>query len=94
MHGTKLVDVPVADWAFVIGVNLSEGGDLETATLRLPSARSTLEPNFLHDLETALDAMGRVPWTTLNALKGDADVLKSIDKVQQMLASLRKNLVG
>src|SRR6266446_5930336 len=48
---------------------LSEGGDLETASLRLPSARSASEPNFLLDLETALDAMGRVPWTTLNALK-------------------------
>lgn len=71
---------------------LSEGGDLETASLRLPSARPTSEPDFVRDLETALDAMGRMPWTTLNALKGDAEVLKSIDKAQQMLTSLRKNL--
>ncbi len=73
---------------------LSEVGDLETASLRLPSARSSLEPDLLRDLETALDAMGRMPWTTLNTLKGDADVLKSIDKAQQMLASLRKNLAS
>jgi ParB family chromosome partitioning protein len=73
---------------------LSEGGDLETASLRLPSARPKSEPDFLQDLEAALDAMGRMPWTKLNALKGDAEALKSIDKAQQMLASLRKNLVS
>ena len=71
---------------------LSEGGDLETAKYRPPSARPTSEPDFVRDLETALDAMGRMPWTTLNALKGDAEVLKSIAKAQQMLTLLRKNL--
>ena len=73
---------------------LSEGGDLDTASLRLPSVRSTDEPNFIQDLETALDAMERVPWTTLNALKGDADVLRSIDKAQQLLTSMRKSLAS
>lgn len=73
---------------------LSEGGDLETASLRLPSAHASSEPDLLRDLESALDAMGRMPWTTLNALKGDVDVLKSIDKAQHMLASLRKNLAS
>jgi len=73
---------------------LSESGDLETASLRLPSARPLSEPNLLKDLEAALDAVSQVPWTTLNALKGDPEVLKSIDKAQQILASLRKNLAS
>lgn len=73
---------------------LSESGDLETASLRLPSKGSAEESDFLRDLDAALDAMGRMPWTTLNALKGDTNVLKSIDKAQEMLKSLRKNLVS
>lgn len=73
---------------------LSEAGDLESAALRLPSTRASSEPDLLRDLENALDAMGRMPWTTLNTLKGDAEVLKSIDKAQQMLVSLRKNLAS
>ena len=72
---------------------LSESGDLETASLRLPSARKETGPDFLRELESAVEQMSRIPWTELIALKGDAEVMKSVDKAQQMLMSLRKNLV-
>lgn len=71
---------------------LSDGGDLESAALRLPTVRQQPEPGFMQDLEAAVDAMERMPWTTLNELKGDVDVLKGIDKAQALLASLRKTL--
>jgi ParB family chromosome partitioning protein len=60
--------------------------------LRLPAARHQVEPGFMRDLEAAVDAMERMPWTTLNTLKGNTDVLKGIEKAQTLLASLRKNL--
>jgi len=73
---------------------LSESGDLETANLRLPSARKETGPDFLRELESAVEQMGRLPWTELNALKGDVEVLKSIENAEQMLVSLRKNLAS
>jgi ParB family transcriptional regulator, chromosome partitioning protein len=48
----------------------------------------------MQDLEAAVDVMERMPWTMLNGLKGDADVLKGIDKAQTLLASLRKTLLS
>jgi ParB family transcriptional regulator, chromosome partitioning protein len=71
---------------------LSDAGDLESAVLRLPATRSRIEPGFIHDLDTAIESMERLPWMALNELKGNADVLNSIDKAQVLLESLRKNL--
>ena len=71
---------------------ISDVGDLDSAALRLPAARPNAEPGFLQDLETAVEAVERLPWTTLNELKGNADVMKSIEKAQALPASLRKNL--
>jgi ParB family chromosome partitioning protein len=36
--------------------------------------------------------MKGVPWTTLQDLKGDADILKKIDDAEALLRSLRKAL--
>jgi ParB family transcriptional regulator, chromosome partitioning protein len=44
------------------------------------------------DLEAAVEAMRNVPWTALQELKGDADVLKKIDDASVLLRSLRKAL--
>ena len=40
----------------------------------------------------AVEAMKRVPWTTLAELKGDPDILKRIDDAEALLKSLRKTL--
>ena len=44
------------------------------------------------ELEFAVEAMKRVPWTTLAELKGDPDILKKIDDAEALLRSLRKTL--
>jgi ParB family chromosome partitioning protein len=49
------------------------------------------------DLESAMlrlapAAMKRVPWTALEELKGDPDILKKIDDVEALLKSLRKSI--
>jgi ParB family chromosome partitioning protein len=70
---------------------LSEDGDLDSAVLRLAPAAEKSKGLAL-DLEAAIESMKRVPWTTLAELKGDPDILKSIDEAEALLKSLRKTL--
>ena len=43
-------------------------------------------------LEGAVDAMKRVPWTALEGLKGDPEILKKLDDAEALLKSLRQTL--
>jgi len=71
---------------------LSDEGDLESAMLRLaPSVRKG-KAGLSGDLDAAVEAMKRVPWTALAELKGDPDILKKIDDADALLKSLRKTL--
>jgi len=71
---------------------LSEDGDLESAMLRLGSAAKKTKSGLAAELESAVEAMRRVPWTTLAELKGDGNILKKIDDAEALLKSLRKAL--
>lgn len=54
---------------------LSDDGDLESAMLRLAPAKKT-KGGLAGELDAAVEAMKRVPWTALEELKGDPDILK------------------
>jgi ParB family chromosome partitioning protein len=71
---------------------LSEDGDLESAMLRLRPAAKKAKGGLAGELDSAVEAMKRVPWTTLAELKGDPDILKKIDDAEALLKSLRKTL--
>ena len=71
---------------------LSEGGDLESAMLRLSAPEKKAKGGLAGDLDAAVDAMKSVPWTTLEELKGDPEILKKIDDAESLLRSLRKAL--
>ena len=71
---------------------LTEGGDLDLAMLRLGTTEKKAKNGLSGELEAAVDAMKSVPWTTLQELRGDEEILKQIDSAQQLLASLRKAL--
>lgn len=77
---------PVARENFV-----SEEGDLETASLRV-SPGKTLKRGLAGELDMAVDAMKRVPWTTLVELKGDPEILRKIEDAEALLKSLHKTL--
>jgi ParB family transcriptional regulator, chromosome partitioning protein len=70
---------------------LSESGDLESAQLHIRPAekKETGNRGVLAELDAALEAMKHVPWTTLQSLKGDPDVLKKIEDAEALLKSLR-----
>lgn len=71
---------------------LSDAGDLESAMLRLGPAPKPLKGGLSGDLEAAVDAMKKVPFSTLQELKGDVDILKKIDEAEALLQSLRDAL--
>lgn len=71
---------------------LSEAGDLETASLRVSAPGKTQKRGLAGELDAAVDAMKRVPWTTLAEMKGDAEILRKIDDAEALLKTLRKTL--
>ena len=75
---------PVASAQF-----LSDTGDLESAMLRLGPAPKASKGGLSDDLGAAVDAMKKVPWTTLQELKGDPEILKKIEEAEALLRSLR-----
>jgi ParB family chromosome partitioning protein len=73
---------------------LSEQGDLETASLRISSGKKAKGGELSGELDAAVEAMKRVPWTTLAELRGDPEILKKIDDAEALLKSLRKTLLS
>ncbi|TAL78022.1 MAG: hypothetical protein EPN75_11995 [Beijerinckiaceae bacterium] len=71
---------------------LSDAGDLESAMLRLGPAPKPVKGGLSGDLEAAVDAMKKVPFSTVQELKGDVDILKKIDEAEALLQSLRDAL--
>ena len=71
---------------------LSDAGDLESAMLRVPAPENKSKSGLPGDLEAAVEAMKNVPWTALQELKGDPDILKKIADAEELLSSLRKAL--
>jgi len=71
---------------------LSDLGDIDSAMLRVGPAPKKQKTGLSGELDVAVEAMKSVPWTALQELKGDADVLKKIDEAEGLLRSLRKAL--
>jgi ParB family chromosome partitioning protein len=70
---------------------LKNEGDIESAMLRVsPSARKP--KGLAAEIDNAIDSMKSVPWTTLEELKGDRELLKKINDAEALLKSLRKTL--
>ena len=82
----KILPDPVARQHF-----LSDGGDIDSAMLRLGQTGKK-KHGLGSELDTAVEAMKRVPWTTLAELKGDVDLLQKIDDAAALLKTLRKTL--
>ena len=73
---------------------LSDTGDLESAQLRIRPAEKKGNSELLTNLETAVESMKNVPWTMLQDLKGDSDLMKKLEDAENLLKSLRKALTS
>jgi ParB family transcriptional regulator, chromosome partitioning protein len=71
---------------------LSDEGDIESALLRIPQPEPNSSRQPLAELDSAVEAMRRVPWTTLQGLQGDEDVIRRITEAEDLLKSLREAL--
>ena len=71
---------------------LKEEGDIESAVLRLSPVEKKGEGDLTGELKAAVEAMKKVPWTALQEIKGNAEVLAKIDEAQVLLRSLRAAL--
>lgn len=73
---------------------LSEDGDLESAQLQLRPVEKKENDGLLTNLETAVEAMKSMPWTALQELKGNPELLQKIGDAEELLKSLRKVLTS
>ena len=71
---------------------LADAGDLESAALRLGTAEKKNDDGLAGELDAVVEAVKAVPWTALQELKGNAELLKKIDDAETMLRSLRNAL--
>ena len=72
---------------------LSDTGDLDSAQVRV-RAPEKKNRGLLVDLSTAVETMRNVPWTALQEMKDDPDVLQKLDDAEALLKSLRQALLG
>jgi ParB family chromosome partitioning protein len=71
---------------------LSEAGDLESAMLRVAAPEKRAKGGLSGELDAVVEVVKTMPWTTLQELKGNTDILKKIDDAEALLRSLRKAL--
>jgi ParB family chromosome partitioning protein len=71
---------------------LSDEGDIESALLRIPQPDPDPKGQPLAELDGAMEAMRRIPWTTLQELRGDEDAIRRITAAEELLRSLREAL--
>jgi ParB family chromosome partitioning protein len=79
---------PVAKAHFI-----KDEGDLESASIRVaPIEKKEARSGLVSELDAVVTAVRSVPWTELEKLKGNSDVLKTIDEAKALLDNLRKTL--
>lgn len=78
---------PVARAHFLDG-----DGDLDSAMLRVRVPEPEPQAELVTELDAAVAAMRKVPWTTLEELKGNPDVLARLDDAEALLRNLRRVL--
>lgn len=72
---------------------LTDEGDLDSALLRAaPSPSAKAKSGLASELGAAVEAMRSVPWTALDELRGDPEILSRIDEAEALLKNLRKSL--
>ena len=82
----KVLRDPVAKEHF-----LKPDADIETSLLRVaPTAKKT--DGLAGELESIVDIVKGVPWTALEELKGNVEILKMLDDAEMVLKNLRKTL--
>jgi ParB family chromosome partitioning protein len=70
---------------------LEDEGNIDSALLRVASAEP-VETGLQAQLQVAIDAVRRLPWTEVQDLRGDPKILETIDEATKLLTSLKASL--
>jgi ParB family transcriptional regulator, chromosome partitioning protein len=73
---------------------LSDEGDIDSAMLRIVPPERPNDTPLLAELDAAIEAMRRLPWTTLEELRKDPDAIARIEEADRMLGSLHRMLTS
>jgi ParB family chromosome partitioning protein len=71
---------------------LSQGGSVESALRKVNPTTTKRGHGLLGDIEQLSEALRRYPWTTLAEMKGDAQVIRSLEEAEKLLRDLKKAL--
>ncbi len=71
---------------------LSEGASIESALLKLSPAPTKKRQGLTGDIQALADTIKGYPWTTLDGLKGDPDLIRTLEETEKLLKDLRRTL--
>ncbi len=83
----KILRDPVAKEEF-----LSESGEIQSALEKVPPDANKKRQGFSEDVAALVDAIKRQPWTALDRLKGDSDLLRNIEEAERVFEALKRQL--
>lgn len=86
-HLRKVLRDPLAKAEF-----LSPDGSVRSALEKVVSSKPERRQGLAGDVSTLVGSIRSYSWTALAELKGDRDVLRSIEEAQKVLESLRRQL--
>jgi ParB family chromosome partitioning protein len=72
---------------------LRDSGDMDTAQLRL-GPKEKKSSGLMLNINATVETMRSLPWTDLQGMKGDREVLNKLEEAEALLQSLRKALQG
>src|SRR5437667_7833011 len=71
---------------------LTDGGSIDSALLKLGPAPSRKRQGLTGDIQALADTIKGYPWTTLADLKGDPDLIRTLEETEKLLKDLRRTL--
>jgi ParB family transcriptional regulator, chromosome partitioning protein len=72
---------------------LARDGDIESSLILVSPNESRSSPvGISSDLNSAVESMKHLPWTAVEELRGDADILSKLDEAQALITRLKRIL--
>lgn len=71
---------------------LTDGGSIDSALLKLGPAPSRKREGLTGDIQALADTIKGYPWTTLADLKGDPELIRTLEETEKLLKDLKKTL--
>jgi ParB family chromosome partitioning protein len=84
----KILRDPVAKEEF-----LSESGEIQSALEKVAPEENKKGQGLSEEVASLVDAIKRQPWTAVERLKGDPDLLRNIEEAEKVFEALKKQLM-